>query len=57
MYIRNDKTGLWCRTKKKKTETKPLSNNIIHSEISDMLKNILEQLFAELDSTPFSFSM
>lgn len=57
MCIRNGKTGLWCRTKKKKTETKPLSNDTIHSGISEMLTNILEQLIAELDSTPFSFSM
>jgi hypothetical protein len=35
----------------------PLSNNTIYSRISDMSTNILEQVLAELDLSPFLFSM
>ncbi|XP_025201805.1 protein ZBED8-like [Melanaphis sacchari] len=42
---------------RKKIEAVPLSNDTIHSRISDMSTNILEQVIAELDSTQFPFSM
>jgi len=57
MYIRNGRTSLWFGTTKKKIEVVPLSNDTIHSRISDMSTNILEQIIAELDSTTFSLSM
>lgn len=56
MCIRNGRTGLWFRTTKK-IEAVPLSNDTIHSRISDISTNILEQVIAELDSTPFPFNM
>jgi hypothetical protein len=42
---------------RKKIEAVSLSNDTVHSRISDMSTNILEQVIAELDSTPFPFSM
>jgi len=56
MCIRNGKTGLSLGTTKK-IEAIPLSNDTIKSRISDVSTNILEQVIAELDSTPFPFSM
>lgn len=38
---------------RKKIEVVPFSNDTIHFGISDMLTNILEQVIAELDLTPF----
>ncbi|VVC43271.1 Hypothetical protein CINCED_3A015786 [Cinara cedri] len=42
---------------RKKIEAVPLSNDTIHSRISDMSNTILEQVTSELNSTPFPFSM
>lgn len=42
---------------RKKIEVVPLSNDTLHSRISDMSTNILEQVISELNLTTFSFSM
>lgn len=49
---------LVCGVKeRKKLESVPLSNDIIHSRIIDISANILKQVMEELKVTPFPFSM
>ena len=42
---------------RKKLESVPLSNDVIHSRIVDMSCNILKQVIDELAASPFPFSM